>query len=151
MSRHVRREARRGFLRALYETIAAGIGRPGPAFPRAARGDEELAEAFAVWKRVGLHGSVGLALYRRDERGAYAFSRMASQGEDDAFVRLHHTTLAAVLAWRGAAEAAAAKLERLQRLALEAADAADALPAPGDGRLRAATAALRAAAAGGPP
>lgn len=108
----VRRDVVAGVLAAMAAGVAAGDDR----FPRAAATQAEFDEAVARWEAVAVRCFTGIALYDRDGAGGFTLSRMATQTEDDAFIRVHQTMAAALLAWRSAAEGARAERDEVELL-----------------------------------
>lgn len=111
--------ARRDVVAGVLAAMAAGVGPGGDAFPRAAATQAAFDEAEARWRQVAVHGTAGLALYDRDGAGSLTLRRMATQEEDDAFICVHQTMAAALLAWRSAAEGARADRDEAERLRSE--------------------------------
>ncbi len=84
-------------LDALPEMLRAGVGGTEP--PKAAKTDKECHEAIAVTKAAGRY--VGHSIYRK-EGDEFVFVRHATQAEDDAYIVVYQTGLAA--GWRARAE-----------------------------------------------
>lgn len=82
---------------ALPEMLRAGVGGTEPT--KAAKTDEELRAALAIVKEMGRYS--GQTVYRK-VGDAFVFVRWATQEEDDAFVTVFQTGLAA--GWRARAE-----------------------------------------------
>ncbi len=122
-------ETRSTFMDGLLDAMVKSLGiAAGDWCPKAARTDEELRVAFDRWKTVGVHGITGLALYHRGPDGAFVFDRFATQEEDDAFIRVHQTSLASLMVWRAAAESAAeAQRERDEAIAAARREGAEAM------------------------
>lgn len=102
-------DVRRDVVAGVIAAMAAGVGAADERFPRAAATQAEFDEAVARWEAAAVHGLAGIALYDRDGGGGFTLRRMATQAEDDAFIRVHQTMAAALLAWRSAAEEARAE------------------------------------------
>lgn len=101
--------AMRDEIDALPEMLRVGVGGTEP--PKAAKTDKECHEAIAVTKAAGRY--VGHSIYRK-EGDEFVFVRHATQAEDDAWVVVYQTGLAA--GWRmiERAEAMAAEVARLE-------------------------------------
>lgn len=97
------RAEREAFHNGLRTALAKGVGEPDSDIARAARSDAELNEAYERWVAVGMHGLVGLSLYRRNNAGEVEFVRHGTQEEDDAHIITFQTALRAMTRWRDAA------------------------------------------------
>ncbi len=82
---------------ALPEMLRAGVGGTEP--PKAAKTDEEARAALAIVREMGRYS--GQTVYRK-VGDAFVFARWATQEEDDAYVTVFQTGLAA--GWRARAE-----------------------------------------------
>ncbi len=82
---------------ALPEMLRAGVGGTEP--QKAAKTDAELREAIAIVKEMGCYS--GQTIYRKVGE-AFVFARWATQEEDDAYITVFQTGLAA--GWRARAE-----------------------------------------------
>ncbi len=82
---------------ALPEMLRAGVGGTEP--PKAAKTDEEARAALAIVKEMGRYS--GQTVYRK-VGDAFVFARWATQEEDDAYITVFQTGLAA--GWRARAE-----------------------------------------------
>lgn len=110
--------AARKELDALPEMLRVGVGGARPA--KAAKTDEELRAALAIVKAGGRYS--GRSLYRK-EGDAFIFERHATQAEDDAYMTVYHTGLAAGWGMMAERNAALAENDRLTRELSEAREA----------------------------